>query len=186
MGSARTKPCSGYPGAAGVRTAPASWHVLHGFCPLPFLGARSPGASGRSGRAGRSWHLWEVEAELGLGAVVSHEVVARVAAMQADDNRRYRLPGPVRSVRIRSSARAPPYLSMPRASAPQGHCLSAASCQGTCRPASSRRFEPVMLITVVPFTEHLGARHFASAKMYINVNFLHASSQYIQPSVKYR
>ena len=88
MGSARTEPCSGSLGAAGVRTAPASWHVLHRFCRLPFLGARRPGASGRSGRAGRSRHLWEVEAELGLGAVVSHEVAARVAAMQADDNRR--------------------------------------------------------------------------------------------------
>lgn len=43
-----------------------------------------------------------------------------------------------------------------------------------------------MLSTVVPFTEDLGAGHFASAKMYINVNFLRTFSQYIQHSVKYK
>lgn len=82
VGSARiAQPCSVSSGAAGVRAAPASWCVFHRFCRLPFLGARSPGASGCSGRAGRSLHLWDVEAELGLGAMgESPGVAPRVTA----------------------------------------------------------------------------------------------------------
>lgn len=188
VGSARTaKPCSVYSGAAGVRMAPASWCVSP-LLPPCLPGGQKPWVRGFR-RAGRTLHLWEVEAELGLGPWVSHlelrpgSLHTQAPAMPSIERRGCLV---LWEVWESGNTRAPPYLSMARASASRGHCLSAASCKGNCRPAPSCRFEPVMLITVVPFTEDLGARHFASAKMYINVNFLHTSSQDIQHSVKYK